>query len=240
MRASKVENFNVLLKQYLAQTGTIPVPEVLVKNRPKDFMELVIASISNTPALRESSLKSFYEKMLPIAQLIASLPPLETPQQKLAGILLELSVWNQAWSQVWSQVWAQARAHFTVQVMNHVKDPLAQHLRKYNFSKAYRNNTLRPMLDRALGDLLMVYQLGSIPMRHSGAFKQIQNNFADFISRTMTPEEIERVVDSIDIPATPPDPSNYFVQTELNMLRRCLGLDLLPLKFVEQAYIQEL
>ena len=164
MRASKVENFNVLLKQYLAQTGTIPVPEVLVKNRPKDFMELVIASISNTPALRESSLKSFYEKMLPIAQLIASLPPLETPQQKLAGILIELSVWNQVWAQARDQV----RVHFTVQVMNHVKDPLAQHLRKYNFSKAYRNNTLRPMLDRALGDLLMVYQLGSIPMRHSG------------------------------------------------------------------------
>ena len=76
-------------------------------------------------------------------------------------------------------------------------------------------------------------------MRYSEAFKQIQNHFADFISRTMTPEETQRVVDSIDIPAPPSDASNYFVQTELNMLRRCLGLDLLPLKFAEQAYSPE-
>ena len=135
-------------------------------------MELVIASISNTPALRESSLKSFIRKNAPNRSTYSFVTPLETPQQKLAGILIELSVWNQVWKQVWAQArdqfGDQVRAHFTVQVMNHVKDPLAQHLRKYNFSKAYRNNTLRPMLDRALGDLLMVYQLGSIPMRHSG------------------------------------------------------------------------
>ena len=83
-------------------------------------------------------------------------------------------------------------------------------------------------------------------MRHSGAFKQIQDNFAAFILEKMTPvlekrtpEKIERVINSIGSPATPSDPHNCFVQTELNMLRRCLGLDLLPLKFVEQAYSQE-
>ena len=70
----------------------------------------------------------------------------------------------------------------------------------------------------------------------------IYNRENDFLHSPSdgTPEEAQRVVDSIDIPATPSDPHNYFVQTELNMLRRCLGLDLLPLKFVEQAYSQEL
>lgn len=269
MHASKVANFAVLLKQYLAQTGRIPVPEVLVKNRPEDFMELVIASIPNRSA--EGNLASSCTAFR-IDQLIASLPPLETPAQKLVGILVELSVWNQirnqVWNQVWDQVWhqvsaqvwdpgwAQARDQFRAQagppvmdevmdqvmnhVVNHVKGPLAQYLRKYNFLEAYRNNRLTSRLKHALRALFEVYQCATFPMRHCGEFKRMQTNFADSLARKMTLEETQRVVDSIDIPATPPDPSNYFVQTELNMLRRCLGLALLPLKFVEQAYSQEL
>ena len=280
------ERSTYFLEEYLSQPGRIPISEaknldILAKQRPKDFIQLLIKSIPNTPALRESSLKSFYEKIFPIAQLIASLPPLETPQEKLAGILTELAFWhqvsNQVWGQVWDQVWErvgdqvlaqvwlqameqisaqvgtqvreQVSAHCTVQAMDramnlamdlamnlaknlakdqvkdqilkHFKAPLDEYLRKYNFSEA-SSNTLRPMLAHAIGDLLMVYQLGSIPMRYSGAFKQIQDKFAAFILEKMTPEEAQRVINS-DIPAPPSDPNNCFVQTELNMLRRCLS-----------------
>ena len=286
------ERRTYFLEEYLSQPGRIPISEaknldILAQQRPKDFIQLLIKSIPNTPALRESSLKSFYKEILPIAQLIASLPSLETPQEKLAGILIELSFWcqvweqvwkhsgTQVWAQVWPQVWQQVReqvsaqvgeqvldqvwqqvsaqvgeqvsaqvgeqvsaqvgeqvsAHCTIQVKDQVKDqivkhfkaPLDQYLRKYNFLEAYSNNTLKPMLACALGDLLMVYQLGSIPMRYSGAFKQIQDNFAAFILEKMTPKQIKNAVDSIGIPATPSDPHNCFVQTELNMLRRCLS-----------------
>ena len=51
------------------------------------------------------------------------------------------------------QVIKDVKDPFENQVMNYVKDPLAQHLRKYDFSEAYSSNTLRPMLDRAIGDL---------------------------------------------------------------------------------------
>lgn len=240
------ERRTYFLEEYLSQPGRIPISEaknldILAKQRPKDFMELVIASIANTPALRESSLKSFYEKMFPIAQLIASLPSLETPQEKLAGILIELSFWCQVWEQVWKQVWEQVWKQIGTQVWQQVGeqvweqvwnqvrdqvwDQLYNDLRNFDMSLAYQQGQLSERLRLAIDYVLAVYQLGTIAMRHSEAFKQIHEALADRLLQRMTSEQIQHVVDSIVIPPTPPNPNNYLVQTQLDILRRRLGMD---------------
>lgn len=66
----------------------------LMKARPDDYVRLLAQSIPHTKETIESDLTVFYQNILKVEDWIESLPTYDDPRQKLAGLLVELSLWH--------------------------------------------------------------------------------------------------------------------------------------------------
>jgi len=76
------------LEEYLSTQERIRLSKInnvdlLVIEKPKDFIKLVLKSIPHTPETIESNLQSYYQDVIQIEKLVDSLPKYKTAQEKL-------------------------------------------------------------------------------------------------------------------------------------------------------------
>ena len=143
-------------------------------------------------------------------------------------------VWDQAWDQVWAQVgdqvWDQVRAQVGDQVRAQVWDQVwaqvgaqvwaNEDLRHFKFAPAFEAGNLNEVLKPAIDYVFTVYQLGTLAMRHSEAFKTTQSDFAKFISDRINEEQARVILGRLDIPDSPE--GNYLVDTQLKLIKRLI------------------
>ena len=120
------------LGEYL-EGERIPVKNIrniapLMKESSSSFLRFIYKSIPYTTETIKADLKTYYFDLANIKNLIATLAPSETPQQKIASLFIEISIWDQAWYQVknlmmdnfrdqsWNQVMEQVLDHVWTQV----------------------------------------------------------------------------------------------------------------------------
>ena len=250
--------------------------ETLMKESPNPFIHLMMLSIPHTPETIESDLRSFHQDTFQIEKLICSLPTYETPQQKLASVLLEQFTWCQVnfevglqvadhvrskagtqavgqcveqgaeqvgdyvrtqvgyqlvhqvrnqvgflvLDQVWNHVLVQFLTQFIAQVNSQVGPLVNEDLRYFQFASAFQAGNLNEILIPAIDYTLTVYQLGTLAMRHSEAFKTIHRGLSQFISQKISEEQATAILNGLNIPDAPE--GNYLVETQLKMIKRHL------------------
>ena len=198
------ENNVLFLREYLKgprqAISRIDNLALLLKEYPSDFIKLMLHSIPHTPETIDSDLRTFHQDTFKVDNLISSVPTYETAQQKLAGVLIELMTWDQVWAQVWDQV--------------------NEDLRHCQFASAFEDGNLNEVLKPAIDYAFTVYQLGTLAMRHSEAFKSIHTNFAQFISERITEDQAAVILNGLNIPGAPE--GNYLIDTQLKLINRLL------------------
>ena len=116
----------VSVGEYLEMKNSIPLSEIFGLNKyltqpdHSTFFSLLKKSAPHTQETIESSLKIFYNKTFQINNLIDLVPLAETAEQRLAAVIIELSIWDQAgehaWDQIRSRVWAELKSSAWAQV----------------------------------------------------------------------------------------------------------------------------
>jgi len=89
-------------------------------------------------------------------------------------------------------------------------------LSNFDFSSALRENQLSEELKPAIDYSLIVNQLASISMLHSQEIRQ----FTESLKDRFTEEQATNILTNINLPEAPE--GNYFVKTQLDILRRHL------------------
>ena len=116
----------LFLEEYLRgqkqQIWGIKNLNLLLKERPKEFLKFILHAIPHSPELIVSDLNRIYLEDLAIADLIDSLPRGQSAQEKLAGVMIEVLVWDQIWVQVWEQVRSQVGGQIWNQLGDQVWD----------------------------------------------------------------------------------------------------------------------
>ncbi|MFK7826580.1 MAG: hypothetical protein AB8G05_20740 [Oligoflexales bacterium] len=169
------------------------------------------------------------------------------PVEDMVDTQIKARVGLQLWTQVGDQVWRQIRhqlgdhvwAQIENQVRNHIREEikdqvwdhikyqvedlvdaqLKEDLQQFKFEQAYQDGDLNDLLIPAIDYTFAVYQLGTIEIRHSQEFKNIQKRLAQFIGKNMSKEQIKNLLNSIQIPE---NLENHLIKTQLDFLRRPL------------------
>ena len=76
------------------------------------------------------------------------------------------------------------------------------------------------MLKLAIDYVFTVYQLGTLAMGHSEAFKTIHTNLAQFVSDRINEEQARVILADLNIPDAPE--GNYLVDAQLKLIKRLL------------------
>ncbi|NRA47392.1 MAG: hypothetical protein HRU09_20780 [Oligoflexales bacterium] len=117
--------------------SAIKHPELLLKSAPEDFLELALKAIPQFPTTMGTELQKFYREIIQIDQLIESIHVDNSPKLRLAGILIELSIWSQLEMRVLDQVedhveaqlWHSVDAGERAVVMDQVKHQVRSQVR---------------------------------------------------------------------------------------------------------------
>lgn len=133
---------------------------------------------------------------------------------------LDWQVINQLGAEVWGQLGAQIGTQVWEQVEDHNLGDMTEIFNKLQFTSNLQTQAFKEALIPTIKYFLMMHQLTSFVMRHSAEFKDIHTKFAEFISETMTYEQIAKVLNRLVIPNAPA--GNYLVETQLNLIIRYL------------------
>lgn len=128
-------------------------------------------------------------------------------------------VWAKIGDYVWAQVGPQISEYVGDQVRDQVVDLMNEDLMGFDFSLAFQESYSGEEIIPRVNNIFMIYQLGSIAMKHFIEFKEIQNQLVNFISDRMTGEQVENILNGIEIPESH---HNYLVVTQLKMIGRQL------------------
>ena len=129
-------------------------------------------------------------------------------------------VGGQVWAQFGAQVGAQFGDQFGAQVGAQFGDQVNEDLRRFQFVSAFEAGNLNEVLIPAIDYVFTTYQLGTLAMRHSEAFKTIQTNFARSISEIITEEQAAAILSNLNIPDAPE--GNYLIDAQLKLIKRLL------------------
>lgn len=256
------------LNNYL-EGERLPISKVrnivpLAQKSPHYFLKFISDSIPHTRETIESDLQAYYDDIIKIDDLIASLPLAETPQKKLAFILVELvtgdqvgelvweqfteqiweqfgqqlgeQIWEQFGDQVWDKVEAEVGEQFGRQFEEQVRDQVGELFRDQVGDQAWsqvnedlrnfqladseeQNSRPKPAIDYTCS----VFELGSIAMRYSAAFKNILNTTNDLLeSHGLGDKQCSNILTNIigTIPHAPK--SNYLIYIKLRLIKRLM------------------
>ena len=116
------------LEEFLSLPGRPSIAKVkninlLAKEKPDDFIRLVLKTIPHDPENIQNNLKSFYKETMKIDDLIADLPVYETSREKLAVLLFDLLGYFDLMDQASDQILLQiqfAENRFRTQFIAHL------------------------------------------------------------------------------------------------------------------------
>ena len=91
--------------------------DIMLKEMPENFIKIILKSAPYTHQAIKTDLQTYYTNIVQIDKLIDSILSYDSPQDRLAGILLELATWCQVGLQVWDQIEDQIEG----QLWNHVE-----------------------------------------------------------------------------------------------------------------------
>ena len=117
------------LDEFLLLPGRMKISHVnnidlLIKERPNDFNNLILKTIPNTPAEIENNLESYFRDVVKIEDLVAGMPQYESAHEKLAALLVDTIIYMELIDQVTSetrdQVWKQLKDQVWVHISEQV------------------------------------------------------------------------------------------------------------------------
>lgn len=113
----------MLLKEFEESEGSaisnIKNIQQLIKDRPSDFLKLILKSVPKTPEEINDNLESYYRNVIQIADVIDSIPAGgKTPRAKLAGVITEMIIWDNVEVMVWFPIWNEVRSQIWGQNWN--------------------------------------------------------------------------------------------------------------------------
>ena len=121
-----------------------------------------------------------------------------------------------SFEQVEKQLAFNVKNKIRVHVKEQVEDQLGKTLRHFNFASSYRDGNLNGTLKSAVVYSFMIYQLGTLAMRHSEEFKLIKYELTKYIKTIVSEEKIQAILHNINIPE---DHASYLVKTQFDLLR---------------------
>jgi hypothetical protein len=121
----------------------------------------------------------------------------------------------QVWLQVMGQVKAQVKDQVWDQIWLQVRDQIQAILSKYDLASAFGTEEYKEKLRPLIHYTFLVYQLGSVVMRHSPEVRKIQADLAKVLDEKFTPEKIEEILNGLKIPES----DDLLINTQLEFIR---------------------
>ena len=114
------------LEEYLSQRVRAPFyaindRHILAREKPTDYIKLVLKSLLHPQESIPNNLESLYQEKFEIELLLKSLPTNKTAQEKLADFLADMLIWDKTLVQVRALFETQIEAQVEAQVVAQVK-----------------------------------------------------------------------------------------------------------------------